>query len=108
MTLVRCLLFNFLVGTFNRSKPRKQNFSSLPSGQVPSITSLQNNNCSRRPRTVDVLMLFLSMRGSTPRGPWPMLNYVFLSPSDNLYVRGEQRPRRQRKIVVSLEPILVA
>jgi hypothetical protein len=29
-----------------------------------SLVTLQNTNCSRSPSTVDVLMLFLSMRGS--------------------------------------------
>lgn len=45
-----------------------------------SLVTFQNTNCSRRPSTVDVLMLFLSMRGSTPRGPRVMVNLSFCAP----------------------------
>ena len=51
--------------------------SSVGERKIMNHFRCQNNNCSRRPRTVDVLMLFLSMRGSTPRGPWPTLNLSF-------------------------------
>src|SRR5262245_51788504 len=55
--------------------------SSLDTLPLPldtlSLVTLQNTNCSRSPSTVDVLLLFLAMRGSTPSGPRPRLNWSF-------------------------------
>ena len=46
--------------------------------------------------------------GWQSQGTLPDGDFVFLSPSDKLDVRRQQRPRRDRKIVKSLEPVLVA
>ena len=44
-----------------------------------SIASLEHH-CSRKPNTVVVPMLFLSMRGSNPSGPWTTLTLSFWAP----------------------------
>ena len=43
----------------------------------PSSLSPQNTICSRKPKVVEVPMLFLSILGSSPKGPVPMLTLSF-------------------------------